>query len=489
MPTVIAIDAGTTGVRALAVDEFAQVTAITYRELTQHYPKPGWVEHDAEEIWRLVVTTVNELIQELKQRDERLVGIAITNQRETVVSWDRATGRALHPAIVWQDKRTSERCDELAAAGSLDHIRSITGLVLDPYFSATKMEWLLRQGVGQGAHELALGTVDSWILWKLTGEFATDLSNASRTMLCDIGTGSWSPTLCALFDIPLESLPSIQPSLGRFGIVRHPDLASASGLNVSGIAGDQQAALFGQACFSPGMVKATYGTGAFVLSNAGEERPPNVDGLLTTIAWGIDSKITYAYEGSAFVAGAAVQWLRDELQIIERSEDLEPLARTATESDGLSFIPAFAGLGSPWWDDSARGAIIGITRGSTRASLANAIVNALAFEVRAMTDVIRDDTPSSLREIRVDGGAAAMNLLLERLSNQARVPVARPLSLETTALGAATMAGLYEGMFPSLESLANLWSAQTSFSPVQDQEVSDAAYQSWLAALAKTRNW
>jgi glycerol kinase len=488
MATLIAIDAGTTGIRALGIDSSAQVSDVSYRELPQSFPQPGWVEHDPKTIWGLVVETVTEVADRIRSRRETIAAIGITNQRETVVAWDRESGRALAPAIVWQDKRTAARCAALRSVGHLERIRSLTGLVLDPYFSASKMEWLLESGAVDRADSLSLGTVDSWILWNLTHEFATDLSNASRTMLCDISSGAWSSELCELFGVPRASLAEIRPSCGRFGVVDHPDLSSLEGVPVSGILGDQQAALFGQACFSPGMVKATYGTGAFVLSNAGTTRPEPTDGLLTTVAWDDGDDVTYATEGSAFIAGAAVQWLRDELQVIEHASDLEPLARRATGAGGLSFIPAFSGLGSPWWDDTARGALFGITRGSNRASLASAVVDALAFEVRAITDAMGAIPGAALKEIRVDGGAAAMDLLLHRLADQSGLVVARPRSLETTATGAATIAGLAEGVFASKGALEDLWQAQHSFEPALERSTADAAFDAWLDALGRTRD-
>jgi glycerol kinase len=488
MAMLIAIDAGTTGIRALAVDAAASITEISYRELTQSFPSPGWVEHDPAEIWSLVIETLNEVAALLHARGETVAAIGITNQRETTVAWDRTSGAALAPAIVWQDQRTAARCATLRSSDRHEAIRAMTGLVLDPYFSATKMEWLLASGTLDRANELALGTVDSWILWNLTGTFATELSNASRTMLCDIDAGAWSPELCSIFGVPPESLAPIKASCGRFAAVTNPAVASLKGVAVSGILGDQQAALFGQACFSPGMVKATYGTGAFVMANAGTTRPAPTEGLLTTVAWADEDEVTFALEGSAFIAGAAIQWLRDELGIIEDASALEPLARTASEAGGLSFIPAFAGLGSPWWDDTATGALVGITRGSGRAELASAVIDALAFEVRAITDAMGANG-AGLREIRVDGGAAVMDLLLERLADQARLRVTRPRSLERTALGVASLAGLAEGFFRSTEQLSELWQEAASFSPSDDLERCQLAYDRWLDALARSRDF
>ena len=359
----MAIDAGTTGVRALTVDESGTIVDIAYRELTQHFPRPGWVEHDATEIWGHVRSTLAEVLERLVGEPPAAVGI--TNQRETVVAWDRSTGEPLHRAIVWQDRRTARRCEEFRDGGHLDAVRKTTGLVLDPYFSATKMEWLLREGglAQVPTYRLALGTVDAWLAWQLSGGpssgvFVTDPSNASRTLLFDIDRLRWSEELSDLFGVPTSTLPEVRPTAGRFGLVAADlGLGSLTGVPISGIAGDQQAALFGQACFQPGMTKATYGTGSFVLTNVGTHCPEPIEGLLTTLAWDLgphgDGPV-YALEGSTFVSGAAIQWLRDQLGVIERAEDLGPLAGSVADSGGVSFVPAFSGLGSPWWD-AARG--------------------------------------------------------------------------------------------------------------------------------------
>ena len=492
MATLLSIDAGTTGVRALLIDERGHVLDLAYRELTQFYPQPGWVEHDAAEIWRLVCETTSEVVDQ----GSRIDAIGITNQRETVVAWDRSNGRLLSPAPVWQDKRTAGRCEELRATTAASRVREQTGLVLDPYFSATKMQWLLESGRLDGAAELAIGTVDSWILWNLTGGerdgiYATDPSNASRTLLYDLDGRAFSAPLSDLFGVPSSSLASIAPSAGRFGLVATDALPHLRGVPVSGILGDQQAALFGQRCFQPGMVKATYGTGAFVLATAGPTRPALVDGLLTTVAWdlGAHGGFSYALEGSAFIAGAAVQWLRDELGIIASASELEPLARSASSAEGLNFIPAFAGLGSPWWDDTARGALTGITRGSGRAQLANAVIDSLAYEVRAITDQMREGLGLPLTTMRVDGGAAAMNLLLERQATQSGLIVARPSSLESTAIGAALVAALGEGVIDSLDVLSDSWSAEEEFVPGGDRVLPDLAYDAWLSALERSKDW
>ncbi|MDQ3898132.1 MAG: glycerol kinase, partial [Actinomycetota bacterium] len=439
---VIAIDAGTTGVRALAVDESGQPVGWSYRELPQHFPRPGWVEHDPDEIWDGVQATLAELRSNL---DRPVAAIGITNQRETVVAWDRRTGDPLHMAIVWQDRRTAGRCARLEDEGHLPFVREATGLVLDPYFSATKMGWILNEGGLRAGPRLALGTVDSWILWKLTdgAAFATDPSNASRTLLYDIRYGSWSTELCDLFRVPRNALAEVGRTSGRLGTT--PD-----GIPVSAVAGDQQAALFGQACLEPGMAKNTYGTGSFVLVNVGERCPAPVEGVLTTIAWALPGAApVYALEGAIFVTGAAVSWLRDGLGIIDRPEDIGPLAESVRDAEGVAFVPAFSGLGSPWWDPAARGTIVGLTRGSGRAQLARAAVEAMAYQTRDVVEAISGATGRALTELRVDGGASVLDLLLQIQADQLRVPVARAAIRESTAMGAAFLAGLAEGVWSS----------------------------------------
>src|SRR5437763_1028060 len=382
MAVVIAIAAGTTGVRAFAVDEKGQPAGWSYREFPQHFPRPGWVEHDADDIWEAVEITLAQLGRTLGSTS--IAAIGITNQRETAVAWDRKTGRPLSRAIVWQDRRTAERCNALRDAGHLPLVRQQTGLVLDPYFSATKFEWLLANGVDRDNPNLALGTVDSWVLWKLTDgdAFATDPSNASRTMLYDIRQHGWSDELTDLFGIPAGALPEVRPSSGQFG------RTAANGIPVSGIAGDQQSALFGQACFEPGMTKNTYGTGSFVLMNIGDVAPPPPAGLLVTLACGPGGHRVYAMEGSIFVTGAAIQWLRDGLGIISQASETQALSQSVADTGGVYFVPALAGLGSPYWDPYARGTIVGITRGTTRAHLARAAVEAIAYQTRDVVEAM-----------------------------------------------------------------------------------------------------
>ena len=512
MVKVVAVDAGTTGVRALAVDEQARVTDVAYRELTQHFPRPGWVEHDPAEIWEAVRRTLTELGARLADTGDTVAAIGITNQRETLVAFDRSTGRALHNAIVWQDRRTAALCAELVAAGHLPLVRATAGLVLDPYFSATKAAWLLREGdlaLDAGDPNLSFCTVDTWVLWHLTGgpaggTYATDPSNASRTLLLDTATLSWSPELCDLFGVPLHTLPEVRPSAGRFGTAALGGLGSAGplfdGVPVSGVLGDQQAALFGQACFEPGMGKVTYGTGSFALVNAGPERPPPPDGLTVSCAWdlgahadAVHGRVAYALEGSTFVSGAAIQWLRDGLGIISSAAEVGPLAASIPDSGGVTFVPALTGLGSPWWDPTVRGIVTGLTRGAGRAQLARACVEAMAFQVRDMTDAMREVMAAAssrpLSALRADGGAAAMNLLLELQAEQSRLTVARPRTLESTALGAATVAGLAEGVWPSLDALAARWEAEIVFEPQLQVELADATHAVWRRAVEKSMGW
>jgi glycerol kinase len=485
-PAVIAIDAGTTGVRAFAVDEDGAPCGWRYREFGQHFPQPGWVEHDALEIWDAVQSTLADLRAEL---DRPVAAIGITDQRETAVVWDRRTGMPRHRAIVWQDRRTAPRCDQLRAGGRLDLVRNTTGLVLDPYFSATKLEWMLREGGVHADADLAFGTIDSWLLWKLTADgpdgpvHATDPSNASRTLLYDIRSRAWSPELCDLFGVPTTCLPEVRPSSGRFG-------TTAGGVPVSGIAGDQQAALFGQACFAPGMAKNTYGTGSFVLMNVGEHCPDPVEGLLSTIAWELQGgAVAYALEGAIFVTGAAVQWLRDGLGVIDRAADVETLAASVTTAEGVYLVPAFTGLGSPWWDPYARGTIVGLTRGTGRAHLARAVLESMAYQTCDVVDAMVAASGHDVAGLRADGGAAANDLLMQFQADQLQVPVRRPAVQETTALGAAYLAGLAEGVWSSPDELARHWRLDSEFTPAVPASVADARQTGWRRAVERSRGW
>jgi glycerol kinase len=488
MGTVLALDAGTTGVRTRAVFADGRPAVSAYREFPQHFPQPGWVEHDPIDIWEAALATLHDVIGRL---DTPVVSIGITNQRETWVAWDKTSGDPLGRAIVWQDRRTAERCDELADQGVLPLVRERTGLVLDPYFSATKAEWMLLHGDVHLGPDLAMGTVDTWLLWRLTGGavFATDPSNASRTMLFDIGRCTWDETLCELFGVPRSALAEVQPSSGRFGVT-HERFGAPGGIPVSGVAGDQQAALFGQACFTPGMAKNTYGTGSFVLLDVGHDMPSPTDGMLTTVAWQIGSQQpVYALEGAIFVTGAAIQWLRDGLGIIDEAAALEPLARTVADNGGVHIVPAFTGLGCPWWDPRARGTIVGITRGTGRGHLARAVVESIALQVRDAVTAMQEATGVQLEELRVDGGASVMDLLLELQAAQLGVPVSRPVDQETTALGAAYLAGLAEGVWGSLDEIADAWELDRRFDPPADRTDADSLHTSWLRAVERSRGW
>ena len=491
MSVVIAIDAGTTGVRSFAVRVDGTPAGYAYREFPQHFPAPGLVEHDPDDIWAATEQTLAELVARLE--GEAVAAIGITNQRETTVVWDRRTGRPRHRALVWQDRRTAPRCEALAEAGHLPLVRGATGLVLDPYFSATKLEWLLGEGGVEAGPDLAFGTVDSWLLWNLTGGpdggvHATEASNASRTMLFDITSLTWSDALVDLFGVPVSCLPEIHPSAGRFG-----DSAAGTplpGVPVAGILGDQQAALFGQACFTPGMTKNTYGTGSFVLMNIGPDCPDPVDGLLTTVAWtGVGDRATYALEGAIFVTGATVQWLRDGLGLIDDSAAVGPLAASCPDTGGVYLVPAFTGLGSPWWDPYARGTIVGITRGTTAAHLARAGVEAMAYQTRDVVEAMSAAAGQQLGELRVDGGASAMDLLLRMQADQLGVPVARPVVSETTAVGAAYVAGLAEGVWSSPDEVAALWQLDRRCDPAADRTDADRRHQRWREAVTRSRGW
>jgi len=489
MGVVVAIDAGTTGVRALAVDERAAVVGIAYRELTQHYPRPGWVEHDAGEIHRLTEECLVELCDKLAADGQAVAAAGITNQRETAVAWDRRTGQPLHRAIVWQDRRTAGRCRELDNEGHLPLVRERTGLVLDSYFSATKWEWMLRHGGVERGAALALGTVDGWLADRLTGRHATDVTNASRTLCLDIRDGSWSEELCELFDLPRQALGEVVPSSGRIGTIR-PEVAGGrlAGVPLSGIAGDQQSALFGQRCLRPGQTKVTYGTGSFVLMSLGEHLPSPVEGLLTTVAGrlGEHAPLQYALEGAVFSSGATIQWLRDGLGIISAAAEIGPLAESVPSSEGLVVVPAFVGLGSPWWDPEARATVVGISRGVGRAHLARAVVEAMAFQTRDVVDAMVAGSGLAVTELRVDGGAAVMDLLLRLQADQCRVPVVRPETTEVTALGAAMLAGLAEGVW-ALEDLDDLVRAELRVEPSASPARADGDHRLWLEALSRSR--
>ena len=482
MSAVLAIDAGTTGVRTRAVFSDGRPSFSSYREFTQHFPQPGWVEHDASEIWDAVVATLADVAQQL---NEPIAAIGITNQRETVVAWNKRTGEPCAHAIVWQDRRTANRCEELLPHLSL--VRNATGLVLDPYFSGTKAAWLMNNAEMPAINELCIGTIDSWLVWNLTAgaSFVTDPSNASRTMLFDIRSMQWSEELCDLIGVPTSVLPEVQPSSHRYGVTRNVS-GVPDGVAISGIAGDQQAALFGQVCTQPGMAKNTYGTGSFVLLNIGTTCPAPSEGMLTTIAWDLgNGSPTYALEGAIFVTGAAVQWLRDGLGVIASSSEVGELAATVPDSGGVYVVPAFTGLGSPWWDPYARGTIVGITRGTTRAHIARAVIDAMVFQTRDAIDAMTTAGGVTLNELRVDGGASVMDSMLQHQANELGVPVLRPTDHETTALGAAYLAGLAEGVWGSTEEIATMWQMDKKFMPAEK----DGSHAQWLRAVERSRNW
>jgi glycerol kinase len=486
---VIAIDAGTTGVRSRAIFADGRASVSNYREFPQYFPQPGWVEHDALEILLAVRKTLSEVIAQLAALpNAQIAAIGITNQRETIVAWDKSTGVPFGRAIVWQDRRTADRCTDLLPM--LATVRATTGLVLDPYFSGSKVQWMIENGQAPRSDDLAVGTIDSWIIWNLTGgnSFVTDPSNASRTMLFDINNMHWSEQMCDIFDVPIASLPTIVPSSGRCGVTQSFENIPGN-IPISGIAGDQQAALFGQACFDVGSSKNTYGTGSFVLMNVGNECPPPTDGMLTTVAWDLGSgKPTYALEGSIFVTGSAIQWLRDGLNIIDNAAQVGPLAASVADSGGVVVVPAFTGLGSPWWDPYARGIICGITRGTSRAHIARAVVQSMTYQTRDVVEAMVRATGVPLIDMRVDGGAAVMDMMLQMQADQLGVTVVRPKDLETTALGAAYLAGLAEGVWPTLQSITESWQLDRTFTP-QPTPTTASEYSLWSRAAQRSLNW
>ena len=486
--SILAIDAGTTGVTALVVGVDGRVLSRGYQEFAQHFPRPGWVEHEPEEIWVSLLQACR-----LALRGQQVSCVGVTVQRETAVVWDRQRLSAPRRAIVWQDRRTTEICDQLRSAGAEPRVAELTGLRLDPYFTATKLTWLAEHDVATWAGvtdgSLVVGTVDSYIVARLTGgsRHVTDASNASRTLLFDLRAGDWSEELCELFGVPRQALPQVVASYGEVG---RTDPGSFLGLDlpIAGIAGDQQAALFGQGCFDVGQSKCTYGTGSFVLVNTGRE-PVLSDRLLTTVAWmEPDGSLVYALEGSVFVTGAAVQWLRDGLQVIGTAAEVEALARTVPDSGGVVFVPALTGLGAPHWDPDARGTILGITRGTTRAHLARATLDAIAFEVRDVVDAMTSEAGIDVPMLQVDGGASANDLLCQLQADQLGVPVQRPEILETTALGAAFLAGFGTGVWSSPQELADTWRLDRRFEPGEGGR-DDGAHARWLRAVERARGW
>lgn len=496
MRYVVTIDQGTTGSTALVLDARGRLKGRAYSEFTQHFPKPGWVEHDAKEIWQVSLKVLRAALAKAKVDPKQLVAIGITNQRETTVVWDRETGEPIHRAIVWQDRRTASRCDELKKAGLEVSVRARTGLVLDPYFSATKIQWILENVRGAKAKaragKLAFGTIDSWLVWNFSGgaAHATDHTNASRTLLYDIQRRRWDPDLCKTFDVPTSMLAEVRESAGVFCRTA-PGLFGKAEIPVAGIAGDQQAALFGQLCVKPGSVKNTYGTGCFVLMPVGDRMVTSKNGLVTTLGCGPRGEPIYVLEGSVFVAGAAVQWLRDGLGLIERAADSEALARSVPDSQGVYLVPAFVGLGAPYWQPNARGALVGLTRGTTRAHVARATLESIAYQTRDVVDAMAADgkrakAATALKTLRVDGGAAANDFLMQFQADLLGVPVDRPKVVETTALGAAFLAGLGVGLW-SPRDLEPLRVSDRVFKPQMRPAERERLYAGWRTAVERVR--
>jgi glycerol kinase len=485
---VLALDQGTTGTTVVAVGEDGEPVGRGYRDITQHYPKLGWVEHDAEEIWQSVLAATADALKSAGASAKDVLAVGITNQRETLVVWDRQDGHPLHRAIVWQDRRTAAECDRLRAAGEEERVGRATGLVIDPYFTATKLRWAIENV--EGARQAAAGTVDSWLVFRLTGGrvHATDASNASRTLLFDINTGRWSDDMAGLFGVPLGVLPEVVPSSGEIG---RTDPESFGGINapISGIAGDQQAALFGQACLEPGMAKNTYGTGSFVLLQTGGARVESGTGMLTTVAWLREGALSYALEGAIFVTGATLQWLRDELGIIKEAAEAGPLAASVADAGGVFLVPAFTGLGAPHWDAYARGTIVGLTRGSSRAHLVRAAVEAMAYQTADVVEAMAVDSGGPLQELRVDGGASVMDVLCQFQADLLGIPVRRPRHTETTALGAAFLAGRGAGVWGSDDELTHLWQLEREFTPAISRDQAQGRLAAWRQAVERSRDW
>jgi glycerol kinase len=492
---ILAIDQGTTGTKVIVFDHDGHVRSRAYSEFTQHYPKPGWVEHDADEIWTVSIGLVEEALSKAVVRPSEIKAIGITNQRETALMWERESAKPIGRAIVWQDRRTATTCDELKARGLEDTFRRKTGLVVDAYFSGTKVKWLLDNTSGLRARalkgEIAFGTIDSWLVWKLTGGRAhiTDYSNASRTLIYNIKDLCWDKELLEILDIPEAILPLVKPSSYVYGHT-DPSIFFGQSIPISGIAGDQQAALFGQACYREGLAKNTYGTGCFLLLNTGREVVPSNEGLLTTIAWGIkDEPVEYALEGAVFIAGAAVQWLRDGLGIIKTAAETEELSRSLNSNDGIYFVPALVGLGAPHWDAYARGTITGITRGTTRAHLARAALESMCYQTRDVVEAMERDSGIPLKELRADGGAVANSFLMQFQADILGVPVEVPRVAETTSLGAAYLAGLAVGFWESREELDAKWKVERRYEPRMSETERESLYERWLKAVERARGW
>lgn len=485
---ILAIDQGTTASSCTIFDERAEPIGHAEAELSQSFPRPGWVEHDPAEIWALVEGLAARALEDADVRPQELLAVGITNQRETVCAWDARTGEPLCNAIVWQDRRTADRCAQLREQGLQELVRQRTGLVLDPYFSATKMEWMLENVEGlrerAKAGSALLGTMDSWLLFNLTGEHVTDPSNASRTLLYDIGTGRWDPQLLDLFGIPERALPQVRPSAGEIARLRDGAIGGCVA-PVCGVAGDQQAALFGQACIDPGMGKSTYGTGSFVLLNAGFSAPRPVDGLLSTVGWDVGGARSYATEASIFATGAAVQWLRDGLSIISTAAETEPLAASLQDNEGVYFVPALTGLGSPHWDPHARGTIVGLTRGTSRAHIARATLEAIAYQNHDAIRAMEEASGERMRELRADGGASENRWLMQFQADILGVPVLVPEISQTTAYGAALLAGVGAGLW-TISDVRDSWRQRARYEPTMDEQRRERLLSGWSDALSRT---
>jgi glycerol kinase len=477
----------------MVINDAGEIIARSQREFSQHYPRPGWVEHDPHDLWRSQLDTAREAIRQAGIRTDQLSAIGLTNQRETTLVWDRRTGQPIHRAIVWQDRRTADRCGRLRQQGLSELIQHRAGLVIDPYFSGTKIGWLLdhvdgaRDAAERG--QLCFGTVDTWLTWNLTAGrlHVTDPTNASRTLLYNLHTGQWDQQLCDALGVPMSMLPGIVPSSGVVGQADASLLGHA--LPIAGLAGDQQAALFGQACLSPGKAKNTYGTGCFLLLHTGTRPQPSKHRLLTTAAASVDARLAYALEGSVFIGGAVVQWLRDGLGVIESASQVESLASQVSDSDGVFVVPAFAGLGAPHWDAAARGAIVGVTRGTTKAHLARAALDAIAHQVADVLDAMTADASQPLEELRVDGGASGNNLLMQIQADLLGVPVVRPRNIETTALGAAYLAGLATGVWQDASAIDKGWAVERVFEPTMDGDERHRLRRRWTRAVDRSRDW
>lgn len=489
---ILAIDQGTTSSRAIIFDKNGTIVQVAQKEFTQYFPQPGWVEHDANEIWLSVVSVYMEAIVKAGIKPSQIASIGITNQRETAVIWDRETGVPIYNAICWQSRQTADICDELKEKGYEKMVRDKTGLLIDPYFSGTKIKWILDNVPGARekaeAGKLMFGTIDSWIVYKLSGGkvHVTDYSNASRTLLYNIYDLCWDDELLAMLNVPKSMLPEVKPSSYVYAHTATYHFYNLE-VPIAGIAGDQQAALFGQQCFQAGMAKNTYGTGCFLLMNTGEKAIKSEHGLITTIAWGIDGKVEYALEGSVFVAGSAIQWLRDGLQMIETAPASEEIAARVEDSEGVYVVPAFVGLGAPYWDDKARGAVFGLTRGTSKAHFIRATLESLAFQSRDLIEAMQMDSGISLKKLKVDGGAVKNNLLMQFQSDILNVPVERPMVNETTALGAAYLAGLAVGFFEGRDRLGDNYMVDRTFTPVFDDEKREKAYEGWKRAVKATQ--